>query len=266
MIGLNRGKPFTNNECFWPQYQWAKAAQTHPDVYINLDFPRAGRAEALTGPYGRCEETDDWCRGYNWGYNLAKDAVWRGGLWGIQPGRYWFDVEVDNHWSASTRNNAQVVRGAVDYFLDFNVPMGVYGTRYQWGLITGGYALPPMTPLWVAGARTRAEAERRCDNNTNLAFGGGLIWIAQYYPEGVWDGNVLCPPAVRANAAAASQVTSTAQAATAPSPTQTAAAPTARPAPTATPTASPTPQTLAPEPRIPSFADFWKMWAWLHAD
>jgi hypothetical protein len=263
VIGLNNGRPFTNNDCFWMQYQWARTVEPNPDVYINLDFPRAGRSEALYGPYGRCSETDDWCRGYNYGWNLASDAVWRAGLWGIRPGRFWFDVEVDNHWSDSTRNNAQVVRGALDYFSKAGMPMGIYGTRYQWGLITGGHVAPGMVPLWVAGARTPGEALRRCDNNTNLAFAGGIIWMAQYYPEGAWDGNVLCPAAQRENAVAASGIT-------AATPTTIPPVVTATPSPapsvaTATPTQPPRlASTLeALSAKVPEFGEFWRAWSWL---
>jgi len=252
VIGLNNGRPFTNNPCFWPQYQWARKAEQHPDVYINVDFPRAGRVEALNGPYGRCQEADDWCRGYNWGYNLAKDAAWRIGLWSIKPEMVWLDVEVDNHWSDSPRNNAQVVRGALDYMLDFNIPVGIYGTRYQWNLITGGYQAPGMIPLWVAGARTADEAARRCDNNTNLAFAGGIIWIAQYYPEGVWDGNVVCPAALRAaQNASASKAAAAAKPAEAP---VVAVSPVAQPSPA--PTAPPPPATVPTRQQTHDFGQF----------
>lgn len=215
VIGLNNGRPFTDNECFWAQYEWARKAEPNPAVYVNVDFPRAGRPEALSGPYGKCAETDDWCRGYNWGYNLAKDSVGRAERWRIDPEMFWLDVEVDNHWSASTRNNSQVVRGALDYMREHNVPTGIYGTKYQWGLLIGDFQASWMIPLWIAGAVDAADAERRCDDNTKFAFAGGIIWLSQYYPEGVWDGNVKCPAAAtggRENAAATKGVTGQAQA------------------------------------------------------
>ncbi len=191
VIGLNGGRPFTSNPCFTAQYEWAKLAEPNPDVYINVDFPKKGLKEAMTGPYGRCAETDDWCRGYNWGYNLARNSIERARVYGITPGRYWLDVEVDNYWSDSTRNNSQVVRGALDYFLDFNIPVGIYGTSYQWGLITGGYVpKAAKLPLWVAGAVTRDNAARRC-GDASYHFAGGETWMVQYF-EGAFDGNYLC--------------------------------------------------------------------------
>lgn len=191
VIGLNNGRPFTTNDCFAPQYVWAAQVQLNPAVYINLDFPRPGRPEAENGPFGRCEETDDWCRGYNWGYALARDSVRRAASFGVTPERYWLDVEMANHWSDLARDNGQVTRGAIDYFLEHNIPVGIYGTRYQWNLITGGYTPPNVTlPLWVAGAEDINEARDRCFNRS-LAFAGGDTWMVQY-PEGAFDGNVLC--------------------------------------------------------------------------
>jgi len=206
VIGLTGGRPFTSNACFSPQYAWARSVEQHPDVYINLDFPRPGRPEAANGPYGVCAGDDDWCRGYNYGYASAKDAVARARLAGVTPGRYWFDVEMENYWSDSARNNSQVVRGALDYFLDFNLPIGIYGTYYQWDLITGGYIPPGKLPIWVAGATSREMAAERCTNSA-YNFAGGETWMVQY-PEGPFDGNVECeaaPPRVapgRAEAAA----------------------------------------------------------------
>lgn len=191
VIGLNNGYPFSTNDCFEFQYAWAKTVEEHPDVYINLDFPKPGNERALTGPYGRCTETDDWCRAYNYGYALAKDSHARAQRFGITPGRYWFDVEMINYWSNWPAANGQVVHGAVDYFLDMNLPIGIYGTSYQWGLITGNHVPEGATlPLWLAGATSIEHAAARCNDSSKL-FAGGVAWLVQY-PQDGFDGNVLC--------------------------------------------------------------------------
>jgi hypothetical protein len=192
VIGLNNGRPFTTNDCFSIQYAWARQAEAHPDVYINLDFPRPGNENAESGPYGTCPPEDDWCRGYNYGYALANDSIARARALGVSPRRYWFDVEMANHWSDVSRDNAQVVRGALDRFRALGVPIGIYGTRYQWGLITDGFAAPG-TPLWVAGAEHGSDAIARCDDQS-FAFAGGEIWMVQYEFNG-YDGNYRCPRA-----------------------------------------------------------------------
>ena len=227
VIGLNGGRPFTSNPCFMTQYKWAKAAQENPDVYINVDFPRPGLVEAMNGPYGACAPDDNWCRGYNWGYNLAVNSLARAKAYGITPGRYWLDVETDNYWSPSSQNNAQVVRGVLDYFLDFNVPTGIYSTYYQWDLITGNFMPQAKLPLWVAGATSDIMASQRCDQS-RFTFAGGETWMVQYVRQ--FDQNHACKPMID------SQV---AQNARNPQP------PVAQAAPTAPPTAA---VTIAPAP------------------
>ncbi|MGE3422247.1 MAG: hypothetical protein AB7N24_09390 [Dehalococcoidia bacterium] len=190
IVGLNDGRPFTSNDCFSSQYAWATAAEAHPDVYINLDFPREGRPQAENGPYGLCEAADEWCRAYNYGYALAQDAHFRAALFGVQPGRYWLDVEMANHWSDSGSDNSQVVHGALDYFDSVSIPVGIYGTSFQWDMLVAGYVPFISRPLWVAGAESIDEARGRCDDSS-FAFAGGEIWLVQY-PEGDFDGNVRC--------------------------------------------------------------------------
>ena len=192
ITGLNNGYPFSTNDCFAFQYRWAQTAEANPDVYINFDFPSPGEASALDGPYGRCAETDDWCRAYNHGYAIGKDSHMRAQYFGITPGRYWFDVEMINDWSNWRAANGQVVNGAVDYFLEHNLPIGIYGTRYQWGLITGHYMPPVTLPIWVAGATSIEMARERCRDDS-FSFAGGVIWMVQY-PQDGFDGNVLCEP------------------------------------------------------------------------
>ena len=191
VIGLNNGRPFTSNPCFMTQYEWARNAEANPAVYINLDFPRQGRIEAANGPFGACGEFEQWCRGYNWGYHLAEDSVRQAQARGVRPSRYWLDVEMDNYWTNWTPFNAQVVRGVLDYFLEAHVPIGIYGTNYQWGLITGGVQAPEPLPLWVAGATSGEMAAERC-HQEKYAFAGGETWMVQY-PYNGYDGNVLCP-------------------------------------------------------------------------
>lgn len=192
VIGLNNGYPFSTNDCFRAQYEWASTAEANPDVYINFDFPSPGEASALEGPFGRCAESDAWCRAYNHGYAIGRDSVARATYFGINPGRYWFDVEMINDWSNWPAANGQVVNGAVDFFREHDIPFGIYGTRYQWGLITGHYTPPITVPIWVAGATTIEMARERCDD-ASFAFAGGVTWMVQY-PQDGFDGNVLCEP------------------------------------------------------------------------
>jgi len=75
IIGINNGRPYTANPCFLDEYNWARKFEPNPAVYINTDFPKPGRVEGNTGPFGTCEPTDDWCRAYNYGYGIGRDVT-----------------------------------------------------------------------------------------------------------------------------------------------------------------------------------------------
>ncbi len=189
VIGLNDGRPYTSNACFSAQYRWAQRVSRNPAIYVNVDFPRSGRVEALDGPYGVCAETDNWCRAYNWGYGIGRDAAARARLAGVTPGMWWLDVEFGNYWSSETELNAQVVRGVVDFMKEKRLPTGIYGTPYQWRLIAGT-AYNPRVPIWTAGAQGPDQAVQRCTDK--YAFGGGQVQMVQYETYG-FDSNYICP-------------------------------------------------------------------------
>lgn len=189
VIGVNNGKPFTENPCFLHQYQWAQRVELQPAVYVNTAFPKAGESMAVVGPYGACAEDDGWCRGYNYGWNLAKDVVSRAERMRVTPSHWWLDVESGNYWSGDSQNNSQVIRGAVEYFKQRSLPVGIYGTPYQFRLIAGDWKSPGIT-IWTAGAQGIAMAASRC--TPGYAFAGGTVVMVQYYDYG-FDTNYICP-------------------------------------------------------------------------
>ena len=193
IIGLNNGRPFTWNPCFLHQYEWAKRVEKHPAIYINTAFPKPEHTEANFGPYGLCAADDGWCRGYNYGWNLANSVVLRTAQLGITPSTYWLDVETGNYWSGDRQNNSQVIRGAIDYFKQRSMPVGIYGTPYQWSLIAGSWASPGI-PIWTAGAQGVDMASQRC--SPAYAFAGGTVVMVQYYDWG-FDTNYICPGSER---------------------------------------------------------------------
>ncbi len=189
IIGINNGRPFTANPCFMDQFEWAKRVEKTPSVYVNTAFPKPGVPEANIGPYGICDEEDGWCRGYNYGWGTAKEVVDRAQALGIVPPIWWLDVETGNYWSSDKQNNSQVLRGAVAYFKQRNLPVGIYGTPYQFGLIAGNWQSPGI-PIWTAGAQGVDGAARRC--TPAYAFAGGTVVMVQYYDWG-FDTNYICP-------------------------------------------------------------------------
>jgi hypothetical protein len=189
IVGINGGKPYTPNPCFLEQYRWAQRIEARPAVYVNVDYPKPGRIEAATGPYGTCVEGDDWCRAYNYGYGIGREVVGRAGALHLAPAMWWLDVETGNYWSDDPIYNAQVVRGVIDFLRERNLPAGIYSTPRQWRIIAGSYA--PGLPAWTAGAQGIDDAARRC-LDPSYGFGGGSVRLVQYYDFG-FDTNYLCP-------------------------------------------------------------------------
>ncbi|MGE0602131.1 MAG: hypothetical protein AB7J35_16925 [Dehalococcoidia bacterium] len=190
VIGVNNGKPYTSNPCFREQFAWANRVEQTPAVYVNTAFPKPGDPEALHGPYGACAEDDGWCRGYNYGWNMAADVVRRADMQGVTPSHWWLDVEGSNFWSGEPNDNSQVIRAAVDYFKARRLPVGIYGTPYMWNNIAGQIWKSPGIPIWTAGASGLAGAASRC--NPGYAFAGGTVAMVQYYDFG-FDTNYICP-------------------------------------------------------------------------
>ena len=189
VIGLNNGRPFTTNPCFRHQYDWASRVEKRPAVYINTAFPKPGMPEAMTGPWGACAQDDGWCRGYNYGYAMAKDSLSIAQSFGVSPSMWWLDVEGGNYWESDGYNNSQVVRAAVDFFRERGLPVGIYGTPFQWRNITWNWQSPGI-PIWTAGAQGVEMAASRC--TPAYAFAGGVVVMVQYYDWG-FDTNYICP-------------------------------------------------------------------------
>ena len=189
VVGINGGRPYTANPCFLEQYRWAQRVEKTPAVYVNMEFPKPERQEALTGPYGACDGADDWCRAYNYGYGIGREVTARAASLKISPSFWWLDVETGNYWTSDSTYNAQAIRGAIDFFKERSLPVGIYGTALQWRTIAGNYS--PGLPIWVAGASGIEQASGRC-TDSSVRFAGGTVRMVQYYDFG-FDTNFACP-------------------------------------------------------------------------
>lgn len=192
VVGVNGGRPLTRNNCFVEQYRWAAQAEPAPAVYINLESPRGTSWHTIIGGAGVCAPADAACQAYNYGYNSARDAVAFAASKGVNPSRWWLDVETDNRWSEDTGLNRRVVQGAIDYLASKGFTVGAYSTPFQWELITGeGYR--PGIASWAAGARNLREAQSRCTDA--YAFAGGPVQLVQWVEK--YDRNWACPDAAK---------------------------------------------------------------------
>jgi hypothetical protein len=183
LVGVNGGKAFTRNPCLAAQFAWARgASNAAPALYMNINSPGGASAKyGNNGPMGACAKNDAGCQAYNYGFNAAQDAFRYATAQGATSANWWLDVETTNSWSPDTSLNAQVVQGAIEFWIGQRVTIGVYSTASQWDKITGGFV--PNTgaqsnlPLWVAGAN-RLMAPAYCVGGGS--FGGGAVSLVQY--------------------------------------------------------------------------------------
>ncbi len=173
------------------EYLWAQQATAPPTVYMNLNFPAGSTAwRGLAGPRGVCNPADLTCQAYNYGYNAGQDAYLAARGAGVSAAMWWLDIETANTWSGDTTLNATVIQGAIDYLRAQGATVGIYSTSYQWRKIAGSFS--PALPNWVAtGAGTAGDAATYC--SPDRAFGGGTVWLAQFYPSSGFDANYICP-------------------------------------------------------------------------
>jgi hypothetical protein len=187
VIGVNGGRPFTENPCFHDQVVWSKSHLAKTSVYMNLSYiaPRSAQY-ALLGP-NICLPLDESCFAYNYGYQAAVYAEEQATENNFTPYMWWLDIETMNTWSKDKELNKQVIKGAIDALQENSYRVGVYSTAYQWNVIAGDFK--PELPVWSAGASSKNTAPDRC--NSKYAFTGGYVMMVQYIANN-FDNNHLC--------------------------------------------------------------------------
>ncbi|MDP9072593.1 MAG: hypothetical protein M3N98_00215 [Actinomycetota bacterium] len=196
IVGVNDGRPFTNNPCLASEYHWAAAAG-RPGFYLNTANP--GGAGSAIDWYGQrsprpsCSPADEAACAYNFGFQGAVQAFsYANTQAAAGPGHtWWLDVETSNSWSNDRVSNLASISGAIDALRIRGVLVGVYSTGYQWGRITGGARRPDL-PNWVPGAGSLGEAAARCTGR--YSFSGGPVVVTQFLNESVdFDYDYACP-------------------------------------------------------------------------
>lgn len=176
IIGLNRGKPFTENPCFESQWAWAN---THDGVavYINTADPNDRSAT-------------------KYGMDIAKDTLKRLKKFDVPKGTpVWLDVETHNTWTDPQRS-VQVISETLLTLANAGYPVGIYGPPAHWFEITGNANIG--VPTWLAlgeypdVASGVAAAKESC---TLGSFGLRVPSIVQFVAtvDGLTlDRNIMC--------------------------------------------------------------------------
>ena len=176
IIGLNNGRPFTQNPCFASQWKWAR---THGGVavYVNLSDPGSGTAIQR-------------------GSKIVADLLGRLPSNEIKRGTpIWLDVELDNSWTSSERS-VTVIQTVVTGLTTAGYPVGIYAAPTHWLQIA--FNARVKVPVWVALGYYSSMADGVADAKlacTELAFGDRKPSIVQFvasYGSTRRDRNIMC--------------------------------------------------------------------------
>ena len=192
VLGLTNGPGFHANPCLADQVAWVKQRHLMAAAYSILSYPVGDQLATYggTGPYDASTQTG---RLANVGYQEALFNLRTMKQAGLTTPIVWLDIEPvkDFDWSADTRANAAVVKGAARGYTEAGYQVGVYSLASMWQRVVGDLRLT--LPEWrPAGGTSRAEALRRCGGD--WMFQGGSATFVQWV-EGDRDRDVTCPGA-----------------------------------------------------------------------
>lgn len=176
IVGLNKGKPFSENPCFESQWQWAK---THDAVAIYINTADPGDMDPDV-----------------YGQKIAADTLERLEKFGVSKTvPIWLDVETHNTWTESSRS-VSVITEAMHLLTQNGFHVGIYSTTAHWLEITLNAKLG--VPTWRAigefndVAAGVAAAKEAC---TQSGIAGTIPAMVQFVAtvDGVTlDRNILC--------------------------------------------------------------------------
>jgi hypothetical protein len=187
VVGVNGGYPFTYyNTCLATEF--AAAAKTgNAAVYINTGYDPsytaidgrhttqdcANKSQTVSGTQS---QRAAWAVGCS---EAQRDIAYASAQSAASPTAWWLDVETSNSWSSSDLTlNTYTIQGIVETLRQATaVPVGVYSTSYQWGVITGGYHAPVDANWYATGQSTLKRAKQYCGR---AGFTGAKIWLVQY--------------------------------------------------------------------------------------
>jgi hypothetical protein len=221
VLGVTGGRAFTKNPCLRAELRWAKRLPEPPAFYLNTGNPHPSRTNHW--PIGQqeprvCSATnpDSLNCSYDYGWNSARyayilathaamtlhDVSLANAKRRAANVEWWLDVEILNSWRTldhgDTRANQErdtaSIAGTVNALWDLGVEVvGIYSTRYQWNLITGGASVTrdwfDANPVWYAGFDDHDHALEGC---SKASFTGGPVLMTQYLAADGFDSNVRC--------------------------------------------------------------------------
>lgn len=176
VIGLNRGKPFSDNPCFGSQWKWAQSLQGSA-IYINLADPNKGEPA-------------------KYGAKIASDTIKRLKNGGVPAGTpIWLDIETHNTWTTPERSTV-VINEVAARLAKAGYPVGIYAPPVHWFEITLNAVVE--LPVWLALGpydSVQAGVEAAKVACTQVAFGDTQPDIVQFVTTAdgkALDHNLMC--------------------------------------------------------------------------
>ncbi|HSP09103.1 MAG TPA: hypothetical protein VLU92_05860 [Candidatus Dormibacteraeota bacterium] len=181
IVGVNGGRPFSNNSCLAGEYSAAAS------LYINTGYSGAYRKAITSGCasqsksiVGSSSQKQAWAIGCS---EADKSVTYATGSGASSITMWWLDVETANSWSSSDLSlNKYTINGAAARLAQTGPPVGVYSNASMWATITGtsSFAHPNIAADWdTAGGAC------------GTGFSGDPVWLVQSTVGGV-DSDTAC--------------------------------------------------------------------------
>ena len=167
IIDVTGGRSLSHNPCLQSEFVWASRAPYPPTFYINLTYPTPEHRRGIL-------------TSRQYGYETARDAYEYANSQGASSPMWWLDVQTKSAWSQDKNINANVVLGAIDFFNEKKLSIGLSTTPYQWSKVVG--SLVTDLPNWIPGIPGKARALQYCRNGTSYS-GGYVQQLADITPQ-----------------------------------------------------------------------------------
>jgi len=191
IIGVNGGRPFSNNSCLAAEYSAAPSAPA-PSLYINTGYSGAyrknitsdcaGQSKSVPGSSAQRQAWGIGCSEAESSFNYARSSAPTVAMW-------WLDVETANSWSSSNLSlNQYTINGAAAELTTLTtaagitLPVGVYSSASMWTTIAG--------PSSFAHSNIAADWET-AGGACGTSFSGDPVWLVQSTTGGI-DSDKAC--------------------------------------------------------------------------
>ena len=186
VVGVNGGRPFSDNSCLRAQYSAAPTLPL-PSLYINSGYSKAYQSDISSdcsnlsrAVVGLKAQRQAWAIGCTEAESSIQYANQQGAT---NVSMWWIDVETGNSWSTSNPSlNQYAIQGIVTRLGRTGLPVGVYSSAAAWATITRG----SFTPQGIA-----ADWEAPGGACATTGFTNSPVWLLQSIVSGS-DADLAC--------------------------------------------------------------------------